>query len=147
MISVHEHGNILHIGNAAIESGGAPVRGGRKESAVFVRCFAQMRAFFENLSGSDRRDGNPVAIAEILQEKVGASGGLVGVYSVAETVLRRHAANADDQCRFAAGAILRIAVAAVEKDCVKAFDGVQIARMHAEEHARLDVYLKIDHVI
>ena len=106
-----------------------------------------MRAFFENLSGSDRRDGNPVAIAEILQEKVVASGSLVGVYSVAETVLRRHEPTPTIECRFAAGAIIRIAVAAVEKDCVKALDGVQIARMHAEEHARLDVYLKIDHVI
>ena len=66
---------------------------------------------------------------------------------MAEAARRGHAADADDQGRFAACTIIRIAVARIEKYGIETLDRVQVARMHAEKHTRLHIELVFDHVV
>ena len=82
-----------------------------------------------------------------MKEQVIAETRLVGIPQVAEAIGVGTARHAHDQRGGAAGLIVRIGITPVAEHQVQAVDGVDVARMGAEDHARDHFFLEIGHLV
>ena len=118
------------------------------KEAIFVGSFTQRGRFFQNFRCGDRRNGDPEAVAQILQEQIVSGGRFVGIHAMAEARLRRRASNAHDERGFAARAVIWVGVRPFKKNGIELFDGVHIARVNAEKNTWLHVELiRVDIVL
>ena len=148
MEGVHEHGDILDLGDIGVESPLTGARGVTEIDAVGVGCLTRVACGLKDVCRLDTGNANQIAIADALQEQVVTELNLVGTPQVAEARVGGSAADADDHGSRATGAVIRIGVVAIAEHKVDPIDGVDVACMHAENHTRNDSLGEIlDHVL
>ena len=114
---------------------------------VLVGGIAQVDGGLQDVGGLDAGDADQELIAQAMKEQVIAETRLVGIPQVAEAIGVGVARHAHDQRGGAAGLIVRIGITPVAKHQVQAVDGVDVARMGAEDHARDHFLLEIGHLV
>ena len=144
MENVHEHGNFLHVGNAARECRLTSTRALTKRNTVLVACNAQIARGFQDIGCFYAGDAyQNMSVLQILQEQVVTEMRLVAVPQVAEALLRRHAAHANNKRGLAAGNIVRIGVFSVAENKIKPVQRINVSGMHAKDDARRHVHFEI----
>ena len=147
MEGVHEHGDLLDIGDVPVEGLLARAGGGAKRDAVLVGGLTDIAGRLQDVRRHDAADGNEVAAADVREEQVVGGPCLLGVHEVAEAVRRRHAGDADDERGGGMGRVVGIGIARVVEDAAQVLQAVDVAGVHAEEHPGAHLIGVIGHLV